>query len=347
MKLSGSAVDRFLQAPDPKQRFILVYGPDRGLVRERAEYLVKHLAGSLDDPFRVALLDGHEVVADPARLADEAAALSLVGGDRVVWVRGAGDGLAAAVKNALGGSGGAWVIVEGSDLFPRSGLRGAFESSTGAVAIPCYGDDGKSLRRVVAEILREQGMTASEEAMVYLLSRLGSDRGLTRSEVEKLCLYMGSDPGPIEVVHVAACVGDGAPAAAEAVAHGAASGDQAAVAKALDLAFQEGAAAVSILRRAQVYFRRLHLARGHIESGADPAEAMRALRPPAFFKEADVFRRQLRYWNLAALGRVLDRLVEAEVSCKSTGMPNEELCARALHGIASTAGSLKHRANVA
>ena len=347
MKLSGQAVDRFLQSPDPKRRFLLVYGPDRGLVRERCEHLVRLLAGSLDDPFRIALLESNETAADPARLADESAALSLVGGNRVVWVRGAGDSLTSAVEDAIAGSGNAWIIVEGADLSTRSSLRRAFESSNAAVAIPCYADEGLGLRRVVDEALREHGLSASDEGMAYLLSRLGSDRSLTRSEMEKLCLYMGSDPGPIDVAHVAACVGDAAPATLVAVAHRAASGDQATLALAVERAFQEGATAVSILRRVLTYFRRLHLARGHVDGGAETAEAMRALRPPVFFKEADAFRMQLRQWNLAALGRVLDRLVEAEISCKTTGLPAEEMCARTVHGIAATARSLKSRVNAA
>ena len=93
MKLASSRISAFLQRPDPEIRTVLVYGPDDGLVRERAGLLARSVCPDLKDPFRVAELAGATLAADPARLADEAAQLSLIGGRRVVRVRGATDAL--------------------------------------------------------------------------------------------------------------------------------------------------------------------------------------------------------------------------------------------------------------
>src|SRR5437660_5231916 len=94
MKLPPSRVAAFLQQPDPDIRAVLLYGPDDGLVRERAGTIARTVCADLTDPFRVADLSPATLAADPARLADEAAQLSLTGGQRVVRVRGAGDALA-------------------------------------------------------------------------------------------------------------------------------------------------------------------------------------------------------------------------------------------------------------
>ena len=94
MKISAARAERFVQRPDPKARAVLVYGPDRGLVRERAEALARGVVEDLSDPFRVTEMTGAALAADPVRLADEAAALSLTGGARVVRVRGVGNDLA-------------------------------------------------------------------------------------------------------------------------------------------------------------------------------------------------------------------------------------------------------------
>ncbi len=45
--LRGKEIDAFLARPDPGRPIILLYGPDAGLVRERAEAL---LASAVDDP---------------------------------------------------------------------------------------------------------------------------------------------------------------------------------------------------------------------------------------------------------------------------------------------------------
>ncbi len=44
MKITTARVERFLRRPDPAVVCTLVYGPDQGLVRERAETLVRHVA---------------------------------------------------------------------------------------------------------------------------------------------------------------------------------------------------------------------------------------------------------------------------------------------------------------
>src|SRR6516164_4406411 len=95
MKLPASRIAAFLQRPDRTIRAVLLYGPDTGLVRERAETLARTVCPDLKDPFRVADLSGSTLAADPARLADEAAQMSLMGGRRVVRVRDAADRLAA------------------------------------------------------------------------------------------------------------------------------------------------------------------------------------------------------------------------------------------------------------
>ena len=89
MKLAPARVAAFLRRPDPAIRAILLYGPDAGLVRERADVLARSVCADLADPFRIADLNGAVLAADPARLADEAAQLSLIGGRRVVRVRAA------------------------------------------------------------------------------------------------------------------------------------------------------------------------------------------------------------------------------------------------------------------
>src|SRR5579875_4145561 len=87
MRIAPARIADFLRRPDPQLRAVLLYGPDRGLVRERAELLAQRVCPDLADPFRIAAVDGAALVADPARLADEAVQLSLTGGRRVVRVR--------------------------------------------------------------------------------------------------------------------------------------------------------------------------------------------------------------------------------------------------------------------
>src|SRR5258708_38878420 len=138
MKLASSRIAAFLQRPDPEIRAVLLYGPDEGLVRERAGIVARTICPDLNDPFRVADLGAAALAADPARLTDEAAQLSLTGGRRVVRVRGAGDSLARLFTGFLDTApGDGFIVVEGGGLPPRSGLRRAFDEARRPPSLGC------------------------------------------------------------------------------------------------------------------------------------------------------------------------------------------------------------------
>src|SRR5438045_6230304 len=85
--LRGKEIDAFLARPDPLRPIILLYGPDFGLVRERAEALLASAVDDPNDPFSLVRLDGDELAAEPSRLVDEAMTIPLFGGRRAIRVR--------------------------------------------------------------------------------------------------------------------------------------------------------------------------------------------------------------------------------------------------------------------
>jgi len=146
--------DRFAAAPPKTLRVVLVFGPDAGLVRERAEKLMKSVVPDLRDAFNVADLSEAVLEADPARLADEAAAISMMGGRRVVRVRDAGNDLTELFEGFLKDPpGDALVVVEAGDLSKGASLRKLFEEDDVAAAIACYADTARNLEEVVRESL--------------------------------------------------------------------------------------------------------------------------------------------------------------------------------------------------
>ena len=85
--VKAADVDAFVARPDPKRPVVLVFGPDSGLVSERANALVKAAVDDVNDPFALARLDGEDLAAEPTRLVEEAQTIPLFGGKRAVWVK--------------------------------------------------------------------------------------------------------------------------------------------------------------------------------------------------------------------------------------------------------------------
>src|ERR1700754_2565549 len=85
--LRGRDIDAFLNKPDPGRPIILLYGPDAGLVRERADALVASAVDDPTDPFSYVRMDGDELSAEPSRLVEEAMTIPMFGGRRAIRVR--------------------------------------------------------------------------------------------------------------------------------------------------------------------------------------------------------------------------------------------------------------------
>lgn len=335
MKLTARQIDSFLKAPSTP--CVLLYGPDSGLVRERAERLAAQAAGDAADPFRVAELAAATLREDPARLSDEANALSLTGGRRVVRLRDAGDGATAIVDSLLAGPApAALVIVEAGDLGPRSSLRLLFERAESGAALPCYRDEGGSLAALIDGTLKAAGLSATAEARSQLIDSLGGDRGVSRAELDKLVLYKGPGGGQVTLDDVVACIGDSAAGSLDDVAFAVGDGDAAALDRVLDRGLQDGANPVGLLRAVARHFLRLHQAGVALAGGGDADRAVRSLRPPVHFRQVERFARQLKRWNSAGLSAAIDRLLEAEMACKRTGAPAEALMRRACLEIAQS-----------
>ncbi len=337
MRLAAARVEAFLHRPDPDTSAVLLYGPDAGLIRERAETVARAICPDLRDPFRVADIAAASLAGDPARLADEVAQISLMGGRRVIRLREAGDGLAALFARFLADPvGDGLVVAEAGDLPGRSALRRAFDESPRAAAIGCYPDSARDLALVIRDAFAAHRIGASRDALDFLVEHLGGDRLLTRAELEKLTLYAG-DGGHIELDDARAAIADSAALSLDDAILAAAEGDAAALDRALARVFQEGESPVSVIRALLRHLQRLHLLAARIAAGASIEAAIRAARPPIFFKQQDGYRRQLGRWSEARLRRALDRIAEAEFRMKLTGLPAETICRAALFALAREA----------
>lgn len=342
--LKPREIEGFLSAPGGETALALVYGPEQGLVRERAERLAKAVAEDLTDPWRVVSLSEQEA-SDPGRLLDEAQAQSFLGGRRVVRVRGSGAGLSGQVQNLLDGlkagtvHTGGLVIIEAGDLKKSSALRKAAEKAAEAVAIACYPETARDTLAAIRRQCADDGLTLDNEAAELLVVALGDDRGLMRREVEKLILYKGVGgaraPGDDRITpeDVRACLAVVPQEDSFGIAALTFSGHVKGLSAALAEAEASGTSVISLLRAAQGRLTRLMPAAKAIARGESAEGAVRAIRPPVHFREADAVKRELTRWPVSKLEDAARTLFEAEAACKTTGIPDQSLAERTLLGL--------------
>ncbi|WP_025840944.1 DNA polymerase III subunit delta [Asaia platycodi] len=322
MKIDARSTTRTL-AEIGKWRGVLLYGDDLGLIRERASQCVRLVADSLDDPFRVALLDQEQ----HGRVEEEIGALSLIGGRRVVWVRDAQDALLPRVTAALAMESDTLLVIEAPGLASRAKLRSVLEAHPKIASIGCYPEEGRTLIASLSDLFRDASVAVDREALFWLSSVLGADRAAVRSEVEKLVLYAG-EGGKLSLDDVQDCIGDSANATLDDATTAAMAGDRAVADIALERALADGLSPIALARACLSLMTRLARVLAWMDEGKSRQEAIKLLKPPVFFKKMDSFTKALERWDGVGLRRACEAVHGFELACKQTGCPDLALSRR-------------------
>ena len=285
--------DAALARRNPDIRVLLIFGPDLGLVRERADVAVRSVLPDAADPFALVRLEGDEVAADPRRLVDETRTIGLFGGERVVRLRAGNRNIVPALEPVLAGErGDALVVVEAGDLKKGAALRSLCEASPRALAIACYPDTERDLARLVDTMMAEAGHAIDRDARALLVSLIGGDRRASRGEIEKLILYAGADR-TVTADHVRAIVGDASALALDDVVDAALAGDaaeaMAALARALGGAGRPDAVLGALLRALTA----LHPMALAVAQGASAQRVIDQARPQVHFSPSPKLERAL------------------------------------------------------
>ncbi len=343
MKLTGSRAEKFLSEPGDHIIGVLLFGPDRGLVKERSEKLSRKFVTDPEDVFATTILTSDDLQSDPAKLSDEMVAMSLLGDSRLVRIRLDHERPAAALSKSIKAFDSnperceARLIIEAGDMTPRSSIRKTFEAAGHFAAIGCYAANPADIANLIRSELSALNISIDRDAVDIWVPLLAGDRSLQKNEIEKIALYKGfgaEDGAVVTREDVLALAAGGQSASIDEIIMASLSGHT----QLCDSAFQRAIAgkvnAALILRRLQSHLCRLLEARATIESGESTQSAMRALRPPVFRMQERSFSQHLQLWPSTMLHKALNQTLETEATLKSAGAPVNALTSRLLLALA-------------
>jgi DNA polymerase III subunit delta len=335
--LKSSEVDSFIARPDPARPIVLIYGPDAGLVRERAEALIRVSVDNPNDIFSLIRIDGEELSGSPYRLVEEANTIPMFGGRRALWVKAGSRNIAPAVEAVINApSPDCRVVIEAGELRKTSPLRTICEKARNAAAIACYADDERDIARVVDDELKKAGLTIAPDARAALLPFLGGDRQATRGELQKLALYVhGRDQIVLE--DVMAVVADASAVALDNVIDAAFAGKPSEVEVHFARTRGEGTAPGVIVSAALRHLASLHRMRIAVEDGGSVGAAVEGARPPIHFRRKLAIEAALRAWTAPRLADAMTALAEALLQTRLQANLAEAIAQRALMTLATAA----------
>lgn len=328
--------ERFVSNPPDGVFLFLVYGPDAGMVRERALTIVGKRVDDRRDPFQFVEMIGDSVAADPLALLDEANTTPLFGGRRAILVETSAKSVAPAITSLISAPPAACTVVLTAGALKKDApLRKLVESAKQGAAIECQPDAEPDLQALIDRSLREAELVATPEARGLLLGALGEDRLMSRAELNKLALYMHGREH-VETEDVEAIVAHASNVASDRVVTAAFGGD---VAASLDAYFAQGGDASTLLFGALRYAVALHRARLAIEGeGGRPDAGVSALMRAGFgFLHRALMEEQLKRWSSTRVGVLIEPLRAAQTRARANANIAQMEAERALWRVAKAA----------
>ena len=290
---------------------VLIYGPDAGLVDELCDKAIEKLEIEKDN---LLVVDANELRDKQDAIFAESCSPSMFGGRKAVVISGAGDGDVKIISELVTSQSlCATIVVTAGDLRPGT-LRKLFEDGKNIATVACYSDDTKTLEALIhKELSAAAGIRqVTPDAMSYMLSHMGGDRGITRSFLQKIAIYV-SDKHVVDLEDVEKCLPDTSASSADDYMYSLTAGHTNQTMVALDRLLYGGADANMLVRMLYNHFSRLLTA------------VVDGQLPKLFWKVADKFNLAMKIWPESEIVSALSKLNELEKQCRTTGMPPEIL----------------------
>ncbi len=310
-------IERALAKPAAEIRLYLLHGPDDAGSRALAALLGKALG---DDAERVDLT-GAVLKADPARLADEAAAFSLFGGLRYIRVEQAGDESVEAVQALLDlpGSGNPVVAIAGA-LKKESRLLKLATSAKEVLAHASYAPEGRDLDRLAADLARDQGIRLEPDVVHRLAAASGGDRAVLAHEIEKFALFLDSAPDRSAVLDhegFDALSADAGEADLSRLVDAVLLGKPDQAEAELARLREGGIEGITLVRTLLPRMHQLAGLRAAVEQGNSIESVMASQGRAIFWKSQAAVKSQLARWTASALATAIGRLLAVERAIKA------------------------------
>lgn len=338
MKASPADIRAAIARPNPAIRLYLFFGPDEA----GSAALAKELVGAFGDDAERVDLNGSELKADPARLADEAASLSLFGSSRVIRVQASGEEALAACETLLAAPVAVNpVVMINSGISDKARIAKLALADKAALALMSYPPRADDMAGLVATMAREAGLRL-DPAMAHAIGQYtGANRRLAEMEVEKLALYLDATPDEPKTVEWSAITALGAASEDDAmgpIIAAALGGDVEGLPNELRRMREQGVSEVGLVIALQRQVMQLvQLAakaggRGSVDQLVDAEFQARRL-----FGDRRAYKRQLRCWSPRGLARLTERLLELQQRMMRASPGAELLLAHELTEIARVA----------
>ena len=310
----------------------LVYGQNKGLVREKSQIIIDSYK---NDETEVIKFENDELISEPEKLSNEFNTFSLTAKKKIIHVLNTKDNLTETITNTINDQDSTNLIIfETGELTPRSKLRKFFEKEKYLGILACYFDTEQDVRGLIETTFKKEDISISRDISLLIAKHLGNERHIIKNELEKIILYL-KDKKEFKTKDILKCLSQNEDFGFDDLNYNLCDGNVVKLDKIINQLYLEGINPIALLRSAGKHFQKILFVNQKIDSGINLNESLSQLKPPIFFLYINQFKNQVTKWKTVLCYKAIERIMETEELCKLNSKISKIICWRTLRNIAS------------
>ena len=208
-----------------------------------------------------------------------------------------------------------FIIICSNILEKKSKLRLFFEIEKETLCIPCYLDNTKDLEIILQAELKKNNIKLSQESRNLLVEKSNFDRNNLRNELEKIKAYSLNKKN-LDFEEVKFLINFSGEYKSDSLVNECLCGNLTQYRKILSEMYLNTVNQILLLRILGNKIQRLLKIKEQLNNSNNIDNLINSSRPPIFWKEKPIIKKQLSIWNLEDLFEIIDQINNTELLCK-------------------------------
>ena len=207
------------------------------------------------------------------------------------------------------------IIIFSNILDKKSALRNFFEKNSYTLTIPCYPDTEKDLEIIANNNFKKNNIIISRESINLLIEKSNYDRNNLRNEIEKIVSFC-INKKKIDIDEIKSIINFSGEFKSDTLINECLCGNVRQYKKILSELYLTTINQIFLFRILSKKIQRLLIIKESEPSGKGIESIMGSLKPPIFWKEKTIVKKQLSIWNLKSLKSIVYEMNSIELLCK-------------------------------
>ena len=291
--------------------YFLLHGNNKGLLEETRDEIIKQRGNN-----NLYRYEENEIVKDVDKFEEGITNKSFFENEKIIIISRATDKILKTIENIVTKKlEDILIIITSNALEKKSKLRNFFEKEKKTICIAFYEDNYQSLNVLAKDFIREKKIIVSQENLNLIIERSRGDRINLKNELIKIDLFSQNNKkinsedifkltNLSENFEAAELVDNALAQNKKKIQH---------ILNENNFSLED---AIIILKIFLRKLKRLLEIQTQIEKGDNVDNVITNFKPPIFWKEKDIVKKQIKIWNLKKIRNFLIQVNETELLIK-------------------------------